>query len=102
MLQQNGLMSSEPFAIRTPDEFFERVLLPNYREFEANASDLRRVMNLAISCASMLDWMFVTFSKADRGRICGAATKGEYGERLEAKEPLFAEVRAIAIASKHL
>ena len=95
-------MSSDAFAIRTPDEFFERVLLPNYREFEAHPGDLRRVMNLAISCLSMRDWMLGAFKEADPDRVYGASEKGQYRKLLEDKEPLFAEVCAIANASKHL
>ena len=95
-------MTSESFAIRTPAEYFDRVLLPNYREFESSPSDIRLVMNLAVSCLSLRDWMLVAFKDSAPERIGGARTKGDYQQHLNAKEPLYAEVCAIANASKHL
>lgn len=91
-------MSHQDDMIGTPDQFFDRVLLPNYLEFRRNSSCVRRVMNLAISCLSMRDW--VEASSDPKYARCAVGSAG-YHAQLVAREPMFERVAAIANASKH-
>jgi hypothetical protein len=93
---------ADPFAISTPEQFFDYVLLPNFREFEENAGDLRRAMNVAISCLSMRDWMLHSFRMSAPERVGHASDANAYDRYLGAKEPQYATIRTVANASKHL
>jgi hypothetical protein len=77
-------------AIATAEDFFRRVVEPNFWDFETHR-DMRRAMNLAVSAIALRDWV----AKQNQRKV------SEYHEQLVQIEPLFQHCRDVAIAAKH-
>ncbi len=77
--------------------------LPNYNEYRDRRTDIRLVMNAALSAFHMADWVVTEYRFSDPSKLRGHTDLGEYRRNVLCVEfPDFKLLEGVANAHKHL
>jgi hypothetical protein len=91
----------EPSSVQTAVDFFKQILEPDYRECIAAPADLRKAFHAAASLFHLRDWVAATGSpNPTKGEL--KKLQSDLQAKLEGRCGLFAIIRDVANASKHL
>jgi hypothetical protein len=73
------------FDITSPQQYFEKVVLPNTEDFltERNHLSARHAINAAITAYHIIEWMFVFYHKLDPSKIYNANDINSYKRKLK-------------------
>jgi hypothetical protein len=96
---------------KTARDFWDSMVVPDYKEYCEDRADLRLALHVAISLFHMADWVFhtheqvvkVTYTFKDKNENTqNVRCSGEFATALEQNCDDFARIRGIANAAKHL
>lgn len=83
-------------------EFFDTHVVPNHDEWLGQPTDLRQAMNAVLSLYHMADHFWHAYGEADPGRTFHTARAGEFRAEMARRYNLFAILRDVAEAHKHM
>lgn len=94
----------------TAADFWLGMVVPDYNDYLAEETNLRRALHASISIFHMSDWVFhshkaevtSTFNFADKGKVSPVSEEQHFYTALEQKNDDFGRIRGVANAAKHL
>lgn len=88
-------------SLTTATEFWEQMAQPDYQDFEADTTDLRKAVHAASSLYHLYEWVFRQY-EATPSMVFGCTNSSDLRAHLVANEcPDFGLLRDLADANKH-